>query len=445
VADAGLRQLPAVHQLVEEPSLAAVMETHGREAVVDAARAALADARARLLAGGECSRQLLVDEALARLAARPRLRSVINATGVLLHTNLGRAPLASAAAAAVAQAAAGYVNLELDLATGKRSNRQAAVRGLLCGLLGAEAATVVNNCAAATVLTLRALAAGREVIVARGQLVEIGGGFRIPDILATSGATLREVGTTNITRIGDYAAAIGPQTALLMRIHTSNFRVRGFTAAATLDEMVALGRKHAIRVVDDIGSGALADYSRYGLTGEPLARESLAAGADLVMFSADKLLGGPQAGVIAGRSDLVAAVERDPLFRAMRPCKLTLAGLATTLELYRAGRLGEIPVLRQLDTTVDELRRRAAAVADAVGGTVRDDVTFVGGGSLPDQPLPTVVVALTGPAEPLAVRLRNGEPAVLARIRDDELLIDLRSVLPEQLDDLARAVRAARE
>jgi L-seryl-tRNA(Ser) seleniumtransferase len=422
----------------------------------------LAELRDQLRAGAAADGELAADIVAARAAAylaqqvRPKLRPVINATGIVLHTNLGRAPLADAAARAAADAARGYLNLELDLATGKRSSRQDAIREWVCRVTGAESATAVNNCAAATVIVLRALAAGREVVVSRGQLVEIGGSFRIPEIMAVSGAVLREVGTTNITRIADYERALGPDTGLLMRIHQSNFRIGGFTKAATLEELVALGRKHGLPVVDDIGSGALVDFARFGLPGEPLAAASLKAGADLVLFSGDKLLGGPQAGVIAGRKELVRRVERDPLMRAFRLDKMTLAALEATLRLYldEARALIEIPTLRLLGQPLDELRRRAAALAERLGALsgmtarARDDEAYVGGGSLPDRALPTAVVELTAAdlsdAE-LARRLRTGESAVLARTQGGAVLLDVRTVLTEQEEALVQAVRAAVE
>src|SRR5262249_25318833 len=293
-------------------------------------------------------------------AAAPMLRAVINATGIVLHTNLGRSPIAEPAARAAYDAARGYLNLELDLGTGKRSSRQDPIRDVLCPLLGCESATAVNNCAAATVITLRALAAGKEAIVSRGQLIEIGGSFRIPEIMGVSGATLREVGTTNITRIKDYERAIGPSTGALMRIHHSNYRISGFAEAATLEELVALGRKHNVPVIDDIGSGAMIDFARFGLPGDPVVGESLAIGADLVLFSGDKLLGGPQAGIIIGKKELVQRIEKDPLMRAFRLDKMTLAALEATLRLYRHPdrALAEIPILRMLSLTPNDLRPR---------------------------------------------------------------------------------------
>ncbi|MBO0700056.1 MAG: L-seryl-tRNA(Sec) selenium transferase, partial [Zavarzinella sp.] len=381
-------------------------------------------------------------------------RPVINATGIVLHTNLGRSPIAETAAQAAYDAARGYLNLELDLGTGKRSSRQNPVREAIGPLLGCESATAVNNCAAATVIVLRALAAGKEVIVSRGQLVEIGGSFRIPEIMGVSGARLREVGTTNITRIADYEKAISPDTALLLRVHHSNYRVSGFTKSASLEELVALGRKHAIPVVDDVGSGAMIDFARFGLPGDPVVGESLATGADLVLFSGDKLLGGPQAGVIVGKKDLIQKIEKDPLMRAFRLDKMTLAALEATLRLYRHPdrALREIPTIRMLGTRASEIRRRAEALAvklRTIAGltvNVRDDSAFVGGGSLPDLPLPTAVLAVSSDAVTDAVfaeRLRSGTPAVMARVQDGHVLFDLRTVFERQEPDLAEAVWSA--
>jgi L-seryl-tRNA(Ser) seleniumtransferase len=372
----------------------------------------------------------------------------------VLHTNLGRSPLHEEAARAAYEAARGYLNLEIDLASGKRSSRQGNVRAGLCAATGAASATVVNNCAAATVIALRAVAAGKEVIVSRGQLVEIGGSFRIPEVMAVSGAALREVGTTNITRASDYERAIGPNTAALMRVHCSNYRVRGYTKSVELDELVALGRKHNLTVIDDAGSGQLVDLAPFGLPGEPLIPASISAGADLVLFSGDKLLGGPQCGVIAGRADLIARVEKDPLMRAFRLDKMTLAALEATLRLYRdpARARREVPTLRMLTAPLAELRARCESFAEwlreipglTVG--VREDEAFVGGGSLPDVSVPTCVLALgsarVSEAE-FAARLRGGSPAVLARVQDGRVLLDLRCVLERQEAELLDAVRAA--
>jgi L-seryl-tRNA(Ser) seleniumtransferase len=453
------RRLPAVNDVLAAPAAAALVRDHGHEPTVAAVRFALAELRDHLTAGTPVNGELTADVVAERAAVHlfqstaPKLRPVINATGIVLHTNLGRAPLAAAAADAARAAAAGYLNLELDLDSGDRSSRQDAVRDWVSRLTGAESATAVNNCAAATVLVLRALAAGREVIVSRGQLVEIGGSFRIPEIMAVSGAVLREVGTTNITRIADYERAIDPATGLLLRVHQSNFRIRGFTDAATLDELVALGRRHGVPVVDDIGSGALVDFARFGLPGEPVAAESIRAGADLVLFSGDKLLGGPQAGMIAGRAELVKRIERDPLMRAVRLDKMTLAALEATLRLYlnEAKALAEVPVLRLLGTPVKELRLRAERLAEqlrripGVTARSRDDEAYVGGGSLPDRALPTAVVELSAAGlsdADLARRLRTGRPAVLGRVQRGTVLLDVRTVFPEQESAIMEAVRA---
>lgn len=449
-SDNPLRQLPSIHEVLRDPTVEPLIGKSGHEAVAESARIVIQRRREQLRSGSADESPSLVEMITKELTQReaPKLRPVINATGVLLHTNLGRAPLAASAVEAVAAAAGGYLNLELDLETGQRSKRQDAVRDWLCRLLNCESATVVNNCAAATVIVLRALALGKEVIVSRGQLVEIGGSFRIPEIMAVSGAMLREVGTTNITRISDYENAIGPNTGLLMRIHQSNYRVHGFTETPTIAELVDLGRRHNLPVVDDIGSGALIDYSQFGLPGEPLAAESLKAGADLVLFSGDKLLGGSQAGIIAGKKVLIDKIERDPLMRTYRLDKLALAALEATLRLFLRPDIAmqEVPVLRQLNISVEELRKRAKRIAKKVpGATVRDDVTFVGGGSLPDQSYPTVVVAIkpSDSDDAMTKRLRTGQPAVLARVQNGEVLLDLRSVMKEQIEDLIEAVNAA--
>jgi L-seryl-tRNA(Ser) seleniumtransferase len=454
------RNLPSVNQLLEAPALQALAGDHAHERVAAAVRAELDDIRGRLKQGESLDGTTALDAVAARVAQRlatdyrPKLQTVINATGIVLHTNLGRAPVAESAARAAFDAAGGYLNLELDLATGKRSSRQDAVRDWLVRLTGAESATAVNNCAAATVIALRALAAGKEVIVSRGQLIEIGGSFRIPEIMAVSGATLREVGTTNVTRVGDYEKAIGPNTGLLMRVHTSNYRVSGFTKAASLEELVALGKKHNLPVVDDVGSGALVDFARFGFAGEPVVRQSVAAGADLALFSGDKLLGGPQAGIIVGKKALVQKIERDPLMRAFRLDKMTLAALEATLRLYlnEERALRDVPVLRMLGTPQKELRPRAEALAarlreiPGVAAKVREAVAFVGGGSLPEQEMKSAVVALTAADvsdADLASRLRTGTPAVMGRVQRGKLLLDVRTVFAEQETDLVEAVRKA--
>jgi L-seryl-tRNA(Ser) seleniumtransferase len=421
-----LRDLPSVDELAR-----AVDDTRA----VDAARAVLARAREEIQAGmepGDLAVRLQDELAAARA---PSLRRVLNATGVVMHTNLGRAPLAAEALARVTEAARGYSNLELDLARGERGSRQDHLAALLRRLTGAEAALVVNNNAAAVLLALAALAEGREVVVSRGELVEIGDGFRIPDVLARSGARLVEVGTTNRTRASDYERAIGPGTALVLRVHQSNFRLVGFTELPPIGEVAKVAHAHGLPLVDDLGSGALGD-----IPGEPSARESLAAGADLVCFSGDKLLGGPQAGIVAGRADLVEKLRRHPLQRAVRVDKLTLAALEGTLQLHLDAP-ARIPVLRMLGEDADVVRARAERLAELTGGSVEETVARVGGGALPLAELPSFACALD---ESLAGPLRCGEPPVVGIVRDGKLLLDCRTLADDELDEVARAVAAAR-
>ncbi len=459
MADNPFRDLPSVNDLLQTEAVRSLDQAH--PLVVAAIRAELAELRRRIGQGdaidGQASVQSIAGRVAERLARefRPKLRPVINATGIVLHTNLGRAPVAEEAARAAYDAARGYLNLELDLDSGKRSSRQSAIREWVCRLTGAEAATAVNNNAAATVIVLRAVCKDREVIVSRGQLIEIGGSFRIPDIMAVSGAVLREVGTTNITRIADYERAITSATGALMQIHTSNYRVSGFTKAASLAELAALARKYQLPLIDDAGSGALLDFNRFGFKGEPVARDSIHAGADLVLFSGDKLLGGPQAGIIAGKKELIQKIEKDPLMRAFRLDKMTLAALEATLRLYldEARALREIPGLRMLGTPLAELRQRAESLAQSIRGidgiaeaTVTEDVAYVGGGSLPDQTMPTWVVEVQARERSdadLAQRLRTGQPAVMGRLRDGKLILDVRTIFVEQTDDLLAAMRRA--
>jgi L-seryl-tRNA(Ser) seleniumtransferase len=451
------RSLPSISELLEAPELAGVRGSLPHDALVAALRRELDALRTRIASGGNGSATThqLVAAALESLQRelRPRLRTVLNATGIVLHTNLGRAPMAESAARAAYDAARGYLNLELDLATGDRSSRQNAVRDGIRRLTGAEAATAVNNCAAATVITLRALAAGKDVIVSRGQLIEIGGSFRIPEILAVSGATLREVGTTNITRAADYEKAIGPNTGAILRVHASNYRVRGFTQSASIAELVAIGRQHGVPVIDDVGSGAAVDFAALGFPDEPLVGDGIRAGADVVLFSGDKLLGGPQAGIIAGMRRWIDAIEKDPFMRAVRLDKMVLAALEATLVLYREKAMADVPVLNMLTMPPDELRRRSERFAErlrAIDGIaaaeVQDDTAYVGGGSLPDQAIPTVVVAVgatEASEEEFARRLRVGAPAVLARIRQGRVLFDLRTIFDSQENELVTAVASA--
>ncbi|HET7137602.1 MAG TPA: L-seryl-tRNA(Sec) selenium transferase [Gaiellaceae bacterium] len=424
-----LRDLPSVDELARELD---------DPLAVDAARAVLARARGEIRAGvppGDLAARLREEIAAVR---RPLLRRVLNATGVLVHTNLGRAPLAAAALERVVDVAGGYSNLEFDVAEGARGSRQDHVAAILRRLTGAEAALVVNNNAGALLLALAALAEGREVIVSRGELIEIGDGFRIPDVLVRSGARLVEVGTTNRTRAADYERAIGEQTALLLRVHQSNFRVVGFTEQPTAADLGAVARRHAMPLLDDLGSGALVD-----LADEPTARAALAAGADLVCFSGDKLLGGPQAGIVAGRADLVEKLRRHPLHRALRIDKLSLAALEGTLLLYLdpARALAEVPVLRMLHEPAERVRARAERLAAAVGGEVEETVARVGGGALPLAELPSFACAVD---ESLAPRLREHAPPVVGIVRDGRLLLDSRTLADAELDEVTAAVRACR-
>ena len=428
-----LRDLPSVDRLLADERLAG--EPH--DAAVAAARVVLDRAREDLRAGRKP--EALVDAVLRELedSRRPRLRRVLNATGVLVHTNLGRAPLSEAAIARVAEVGSGYSNLEYDLERGERGSRQDHLGPLLSRLTGAEAALVVNNNAAAVLLALAALAEGREVVVSRGELIEIGDGFRIPDVLARSGARLVEVGTTNRTRASDYERAIGPETALLLRVHQSNFRVVGFTERPSLGELGEVARRAGLPLVDDLGSGALASVGD-----EPTPAESLRAGADLVCFSGDKLLGGPQAGVVVGRADLVEKLRLHPLQRALRADKLSLAALEGTL-LVALGpdAAHEIPVLRMLHEPVELVRARAERLAALVGGEVEETVARAGGGALPLVELPSAACAVE---EELAEPLRRGDPPVVAVVRDGRTLLDCRTLTDNEVDEVAAAVTAAR-
>jgi len=428
-----LRDLPSVDRLLADERFAA--EPH--ELAVAAARVVLERAREEISAGRDPGS--LVEAVLEELARgrRPSLRRVLNATGVLVHTNLGRAPLAEAALARVAEVGAGYSNLEYDLDRGERGSRQDHLAPLLRRLTGAEGALVVNNNAAAVLLALAALAEGREVVVSRGELIEIGDGFRIPEVLARSGARLVEVGTTNRTRAVDYERAIGPETGLLLRVHQSNFRVLGFTERPQLADLAAIAKRCGLPLVDDLGSGALASVGD-----EPTPAESLRAGADLVCFSGDKLLGGPQAGVVVGRADLVERLRRHPLQRALRADKLTLAALEGTLAVaLDPDAAGEIPVLRMLHEPVERVHARAERLAALVGGEVEETVARVGGGALPLAELPSAACAVE---EELPEPLRLGEPPVIAVVRDGRTLLDCRTLTDAEVDEVAAAVAAAR-
>ena len=450
-ANAAMRGLPSVDAVLGEPALSDLLARLPRAAVSEAVRAEIAEARRRLRNGGgpaAAGAAEFAESAAAALAlaSARSLRGVINATGVVLHTNLGRAPLGEAAMAAMAEVSRGYSTLEFELAGGTRGSRLQHVDWLLRTLTGAEASVVVNNNAAALYLALSAHAAGHEVIVSRGEAVEIGGGFRIPDVLRQSGARLVEVGTTNRTRAADFAAAAGDATAALLRVHSSNFRIVGFTESPSLAELRAVADETGVLLIDDVGSGCLLDAAEYGLAAEPKPQDSVAAGSDLVLFSGDKLLGGPQAGIIVGREASVAPLRRHPLLRALRCDKATLAGLAATLETYLGGRaVDEIPVWRMIAAPEAELEKRARAWRDATGfGEVVRSESAVGGGSLPGETLPTWCWS-PEVADPnaAAAALRTGEVPVVARVQHDRLLLDPRTVLDGQDGDLTAAVRAA--
>jgi L-seryl-tRNA(Ser) seleniumtransferase len=437
-----LRKLPSVDRLLQGGAVASLAERWGHGLTVDAVRDVLSAAREAILAGAACPSETVlarrVEETLA-VRLRPTLRPAINATGVIVHTNLGRAPLSADARAAMDAVALGYSNLEYNLEEGRRGSRYVHAEEILCTLTGAEAALVVNNNAAALLLILMTFARGRSVIISRGQLVEIGGGFRIPDVMRQSGATLVEVGTTNRTYIHDYEAAITSETAALMRVHRSNFRLVGFTHEPALSEMVALAQQEGVLLFDDLGSGTLLETATYGLLHEPTIQESVAAGVSLVSCSGDKLLGGPQAGIIHGRSEQIAKLKRFPLTRALRVDKTTLAGLQATLRHYLLDEaVDKVPVWRMISQTEAALAERAAAWVQTLAGlgvAARSEPgrSAVGGGSLPGETLPTCLVALhIDSAEMVAARLRETDPPVVTRIADDRLVLDPRTVLPEQ-------------
>ncbi|MBI4391537.1 MAG: L-seryl-tRNA(Sec) selenium transferase [candidate division NC10 bacterium] len=450
-----LRRLPSVDELLQEPAIKALLARLPRWAILEGIRETLERARRRILAGGAQPEDLgAAAAAFAEAAARPSLRRVINATGVILHTNIGRARLPEAALEAAREVGRAYSTLEFDLEAGARGSRQVHVEGLLLRLTGAEAAFAVNNNAAAVLLAINSLAEGREVVVSRGELVEIGGSFRIPDVMRKAGGLLREVGTTNRTHLTDYEAALSERTALLLKVHPSNFAIVGFTAAASLADLVALGKRHHVPVLVDLGSGALADLGPYGITREETVQAVLRQGPDLVTFSGDKLLGGPQAGVVVGRRALVEKLRKNPLARAVRIDKLSLAALEATLRLYLEGppALEAIPTLRCITLPAAAVRARAEAAAAAVreGGEdlvaeVLPGSSEVGGGASPTEPLPTFLLALRSrsrSAEALEAALRRHDPPVLTRIKDERVLLDLRTVAPDELPALTAALRA---
>jgi L-seryl-tRNA(Ser) seleniumtransferase len=456
-----LRELPAVDRILHAPPLAEMAEDSPHTLLLEAAQEAVAEVRREILAGGQgCDLSpqgiALRAAAIARTRLAPSLRPVINATGTLLHTNLGRAPLSATALAAAAAVARGYSNLEFDLESGERGHRYAHIESLLCRLTGAEAATVVNNNAGAVLLALTALGRDREAIVSRGELVEIGGAFRIPDVMAAGGVRLREVGTTNKTHLADYREAIGEETALLLKVHTSNYRIVGFTAAVSAAELVALGREHDIPVMEDLGSGMLLDLSPFGLPREPTVAEAVSAGIDVVTFSGDKLLGGPQAGLLVGRKSAIEAIRSHPMARALRSDKLTLAALEATLRHYLDPQeaLREIPVLRMLAAPAEAIRKRCLRLCRKVRGALGEkaeveivaEPSQVGGGALPLTLLPGYAVAITPrwiSVDSLAARLRLGEVPVIGRVQENRLLLNPRSLQAGDEEPLVGALRAA--
>ncbi len=446
------RTLPSVDRILAHERIRSLGEGDAATVVTRLVRQALDTARNAISDGGPPPTEDQIVEnvvGLAHAVFQPSLRAVINATGVIIHTNLGRAPLSGDAIRAMTAVSAGYSNLEFDLESGERGSRFTHLEALLRQVTGAEAAIAVNNNASALLLTLSALARRREVIISRGQAVEIGGGFRIPDVMRQSGAKLVEIGTTNRTYLRDYESAITPNTAAVMRVHSSNFRIVGFTESPSVQDMTRVAHEHGVLLIDDLGSGCLLDTTAFGLAAEPTVQESIAAGADLVLFSGDKLLGGPQAGIVAGRVHLIDLLRRHPLARAVRMDKASIAGLAATLLHYvRTEALVKIPVWRMIATPAGEIERRAVRWARAAGAPARvvDGRSMVGGGSLPEESLPTKLLAIPGDGarvSGLARSLRLGDPPVIARIERDLLLFDPRTVDPSRDRELVAALKEA--
>jgi len=456
------RKLPSVDEVLRLPAVAAQLDREGHALVTEAARNVLARMRDEIKAGrlDEKGIALAIDgiaDAVGRELRRslePSLRRVINATGVILHTNLGRAPLSNAALDRIREIAGEYSNLEYQVEAGERGKRDVHVQRLFARLLGEHmsdvATVVVNNNAAAVLIALNTFGEGGEVIVSRGELVEIGGSFRVPDVMAKSGATLREVGTTNRTRIQDYAAAINERTRLLLRVHRSNFQIVGFTEQPSLAELVELGREKKIPVMEDLGSGALFDLRSVGIEDEASVGDSLRAGVDVVTYSGDKLLGGPQAGMLSGRAEAIARIRKNPLFRALRVDKLTYAALEATLLAYLRGDHDSIPALRMMRLSADEIGRRAEAVASHLRNrapklkiALIDGESITGGGAAPGKGLPTRLLAVTSDdksADQLAAQLRQNDPPIVARVEEDKLVLDLRTVFPAQDDAITAAL-----
>ena len=452
MTDTLLRRLPSVDKLKNNEALIPMLDSYGEEQVAESIRAVLTELRARIQQGGEqgIPEEQLAPESIAAEAAsllasrfRPSLRKAVNATGVIMHTGLGRAAFPSTAQAAIADVAEGYCTLATDIETGRRSHRDRHLNDLICRLTGAEAATVVNNNAAATMLILNTLIQGKEVIVSRGQLVEIGGSFRMPDVMAASGSIMREVGTTNKTHLRDYRDALNEQTAAIMRVHHSNYRIVGFAQEPSIEELVGLARETGLLIFDDLGSGALVDLERWGIEHEPVVQDSIRAGVDVACFSGDKLIGGPQAGIIVGKKAVIECIRKNQLARALRIGKLTIAGMEATLRLFlRPDRLEEThPVYWMFSRTAEQVGWRARGLVRRLKNHLPDfiDMSLVNGGSqvgsgaVPVQTIPTRLIRIRTPGIPpdsLVLRLRRLEPPVFARVRDDALLLDLRTVLP---------------
>ncbi|MGI9494460.1 MAG: L-seryl-tRNA(Sec) selenium transferase [Mariniblastus sp.] len=454
------RKLPSVNQLLESPQLKQMVKTVNHSVVVDGVRSFLDDLRDQVSTeSGEVSipTPSEIADKIAnwiKTEEKPYLRPVINGTGIILHTGLGRAPLAKSAIESVQEISEGYASVEVDVRTGERGQRIKSVEKLLCELTGAEAAAVVNNNAAATMLALSAMAEGREVIVSRGQLIEIGGSYRLPDVMECSGAKLREVGTTNKTHLFDYQRAINEETGALLKVHPSNFEVVGFTKTVSTKEMVALASEHDLPVIDDVGSGALIDFSEFGLMDEPVVSQSIKDGADVVLFSGDKLIGGPQCGIIIGKRKYIDTILSNPLMRAMRVDKMTLAALSATLLIYRDGNRArtEIPILRMLSMPKENLKLRAEKIVAQLSHLGELEIceaveadSMLGGGSLPTQKLSTWCVALTPKTQSvdrLAAGLRNGEPSVIGRVQKERFFLDMRTVQPSQDSGLVESIEA---
>jgi L-seryl-tRNA(Ser) seleniumtransferase len=459
-----LRRIPSVDETIARPEISDLIKTYSRNVVVEAIRICLKRLREELLHREDLSEVGESFFSLDRLyplfkteierQTQPRLRRVINATGVVIHTNLGRSPLHPFALQHLIEVSKSYSNLEYDLDRGERGSRYSHVEEILCRLSGAESGLVVNNNAGAVLVVLNTVAEGREVVVSRGELVEIGGAFRIPDVMKCSGALLREVGTTNRTHLEDYQDAVGPQTALLLKVHTSNFKVVGFVSDVGLQALVELGRQHHLPVMEDLGSGCLVDLTKYGLEKEPTVQEVMQTGVDVVTFSGDKLLGGPQAGIILGKKGMIDLIRTNPLTRALRIDKLTLAALESTLLLYLDEKraMSEIPTLRMLTLDQNQLKRRGKrllkrlAEINGIKATLKEDVSRAGGGSLPLQELPTMVVAM----KPLSLsvndfenNLRKGNPPIISRISKEEVVLDLRTIIDEEIPLLASGIEKA--